>query len=39
MLDAGARDVSAQANGVRPGMRFAYGKDSEGNLIELVQPA
>jgi len=39
VLDAGAREVSAPADGVRPGMRFAYVKDPEGNLLELVQPA
>jgi hypothetical protein len=39
MLAAGATDVSPPADGVRAGMRFAYGKDPEGNLLELIQPA
>lgn len=39
MLAAGAREVSAPAAAVRPGMRFAYVKDPEANLIELIQPA
>ncbi|GAA1898330.1 VOC family protein [Asanoa iriomotensis] len=38
LLDAGAREVSAPADGVRPGMRFAYVKDPEGNLLELIAP-
>ena len=37
--EAGAREVSAPADAVRPGMRFAYLKDPEGNLLELIQPA
>jgi catechol 2,3-dioxygenase-like lactoylglutathione lyase family enzyme len=39
MLGAGAREVSAPAAAVRPGMRFAYVKDPEGNLLELIEPA
>jgi catechol 2,3-dioxygenase-like lactoylglutathione lyase family enzyme len=39
VLSAGATDVSAPADAVRPGMRFAYVKDPEGNLLELIQPA
>jgi catechol 2,3-dioxygenase-like lactoylglutathione lyase family enzyme len=39
VLDAGASDVSAPADAVRPRMRFAYVKDPEGNLLELIQPA
>lgn len=34
---AGAERVSAPANAQRPGIRFAYVRDPEGNLIELVQ--
>ncbi|WP_344015301.1 VOC family protein [Pseudonocardia xinjiangensis] len=37
LLAAGAQAVSGPANGVRPGMRFAYVKDPEGNLLELIQ--
>jgi catechol 2,3-dioxygenase-like lactoylglutathione lyase family enzyme len=39
VLDAGGREVSPPAPGVRPGMRFAYVKDPEGNLLELIAPA
>jgi catechol 2,3-dioxygenase-like lactoylglutathione lyase family enzyme len=39
LLDAGATEVSAPAPAVRPGARFAYVKDPEGNLLELIQPA
>jgi catechol 2,3-dioxygenase-like lactoylglutathione lyase family enzyme len=38
LLAAGARRVSAPAPAVEPGARFAYVKDPEGNLIELIQP-
>jgi catechol 2,3-dioxygenase-like lactoylglutathione lyase family enzyme len=38
VLAAGGRAVSAPAVAVRPGMRFGYAKDPEGNLIELIQP-
>jgi len=39
VLDAGGTEVSSPAPAVRPGMRFAYVKDPEGNLLELIQPA
>ncbi|MGQ5262490.1 VOC family protein [Micromonospora sp. ZYX-F-536] len=39
VLSAGAREVSAPADAARAGMRFAYVKDPEGNLLELIQPA
>ncbi|QWU15460.1 Glyoxalase/Bleomycin resistance protein/Dioxygenase superfamily protein [Paenibacillus sophorae] len=39
ILAAGAVSVSPPADAVRPGARFAYVKDPEGNLIELIQPA
>jgi catechol 2,3-dioxygenase-like lactoylglutathione lyase family enzyme len=39
ILKAGASEVSAPAAAVRPGARFAYVKDPEGNLLELIQPA
>ena len=39
LLDTGAREVWPPANAVAPGARFAYVKDPEGNLIELIQPA
>jgi catechol 2,3-dioxygenase-like lactoylglutathione lyase family enzyme len=39
VLCAGAHQVSAPADAVRAGMRFAYVKDPEGNLLELIQPA
>ncbi|GAA3438532.1 VOC family protein [Kutzneria kofuensis] len=39
LIEAGATEVSAPAPAVRPGARFAYVKDPEGNLLELVQPA
>ena len=39
VLDAGGREVSSPAPAVRPGMRFAYVKDPEGNLLELIEPA
>jgi catechol 2,3-dioxygenase-like lactoylglutathione lyase family enzyme len=38
MLDAGATEVSAPAPAARAGARFAYVKDPEGNLLELIQP-
>jgi catechol 2,3-dioxygenase-like lactoylglutathione lyase family enzyme len=34
----GAAAVSPPAAAVQPGAKFAYVKDPEGNLIELVQP-
>jgi catechol 2,3-dioxygenase-like lactoylglutathione lyase family enzyme len=39
MLGAGATEVSAPAAAARAGARFAYVKDPEGNLLELIQPA
>jgi catechol 2,3-dioxygenase-like lactoylglutathione lyase family enzyme len=36
---AGAAPVSPPAPAVQPGARFAYVKDPEGNLLELIQPA
>jgi hypothetical protein len=39
MLGPGAREVSVPAAAVRPGMRFAYVKYPEGNLLELVERA
>ncbi|MFF1747429.1 VOC family protein [Streptomyces mirabilis] len=35
---AGARTVTTPAAAARPGIRFAYLADPEGNLIELLQP-
>lgn len=34
---AGAEPISTPAKAQRPGIRFAYIRDPEGNLIELVQ--
>ncbi|MFB6720686.1 VOC family protein [Kribbella sp. NPDC056345] len=39
MLSAGAAEVSAPAPAVRAGARFAYAKDPEGNLLELIEPS
>ncbi|MER7250759.1 VOC family protein [Kribbella sp. NPDC000426] len=39
LLDAGATEVSAPAPAARAGARFAYVKDPEGNLLELIQPS
>jgi len=39
ILACGAAEVSEPAPGARAGTRFAYVKDPEGNLIELIQPA
>jgi catechol 2,3-dioxygenase-like lactoylglutathione lyase family enzyme len=39
LLDAGATEVWPPADAVAPGARFAYVKDPEGNLIELIQQA
>lgn len=39
LLVAGASEVSPPAAAVREGARFAYVKDPEGNLLELIQPA
>jgi catechol 2,3-dioxygenase-like lactoylglutathione lyase family enzyme len=38
MLGAGATSVSAPAPAARKGARFAFVKDPEGNLLELIQP-
>ena len=38
LLAAGAQSVSAPAPAVQLGARFAYVKDPEGNLLELIQP-
>jgi catechol 2,3-dioxygenase-like lactoylglutathione lyase family enzyme len=38
LTGAGARPVSAPAPAVQEGARFAYVKDPEGNLLELIQP-
>jgi catechol 2,3-dioxygenase-like lactoylglutathione lyase family enzyme len=35
---AGAEPVSPPAPAVQPGARFAYVRDPEGNLLELIQP-
>ena len=35
---AGAQPVSPMAPAVQPGGRFAYVRDPEGNLLELIQP-
>jgi len=34
----GAQPIWPPADAVQPGARFAYVKDPEGNLIELIQP-
>jgi catechol 2,3-dioxygenase-like lactoylglutathione lyase family enzyme len=34
----GAQPVSPPAPAVQPGARFAYVRDPEGNLLELIQP-
>jgi predicted enzyme related to lactoylglutathione lyase len=39
VLDAGATEVTPPAPAARAGARFAYVKDPEGNLLELIQPA
>ncbi len=36
LLTAGGTEVSAPAPAVRAGARFAYVKDPEGNLLELI---
>ena len=38
VVAAGGTPVWPPAGAVQPGARFAYVKDPEGNLIELVQP-
>ncbi|NIG55804.1 VOC family protein [Chitinophaga sp. Cy-1792] len=37
LIAVGASQVSAPGPAVQPGSRFAYVKDPEGNLIELIQ--
>ena len=39
VIAAGACEVSGPAGAARPGARFAYLHDPEGNLLELIQPA
>ncbi|WP_328610707.1 VOC family protein [Amycolatopsis sp. NBC_00345] len=39
ILAAGATAVSPPAPAMRAGATFAYVKDPEGNLLELIQPA
>jgi catechol 2,3-dioxygenase-like lactoylglutathione lyase family enzyme len=36
---AGAQWVSPPAPALQPGARFAFVRDPEGNLLELIQPA
>jgi catechol 2,3-dioxygenase-like lactoylglutathione lyase family enzyme len=38
IVAAGGVEVWPPADAVQPGARFAYIKDPEGNLIELIQP-
>ncbi|TDD27889.1 VOC family protein [Kribbella turkmenica] len=38
IVAAGGTGVWPPADAVEPGARFAYIKDPEGNLIELIQP-
>ncbi len=38
LTEAGAQPVWPPAPAVQPGARFAYVKDPEGNLLELIQP-
>ena len=38
ITSAGGEAVWPPAPAVQPGARFAYVKDPEGNLIELIQP-
>jgi catechol 2,3-dioxygenase-like lactoylglutathione lyase family enzyme len=38
LTQVGAQPVWPPADAVQPGTRFAYVKDPEGNLIELIQP-
>lgn len=39
LVAAGGRLVSPPADGARAGVRFAYVKDPEGNLLELIRDA
>jgi catechol 2,3-dioxygenase-like lactoylglutathione lyase family enzyme len=38
LTSAGGQPVWPPAAAVQPGARFAYVKDPEGNLLELIQP-
>jgi catechol 2,3-dioxygenase-like lactoylglutathione lyase family enzyme len=38
LTERGAEPIWPPADAVQPGARFAYVKDPEGNLIELIQP-
>jgi catechol 2,3-dioxygenase-like lactoylglutathione lyase family enzyme len=38
LIEAGAKEVSPPADGIKAGTRFAYVKDPEGNLLELKRP-
>jgi catechol 2,3-dioxygenase-like lactoylglutathione lyase family enzyme len=38
LVELGAEAIWPPADAVQPGARFAYIKDPEGNLIELIQP-
>jgi predicted enzyme related to lactoylglutathione lyase len=38
LTGAGGRPVWPPADAVKPGARFAYVADPEGNLLELIQP-
>jgi catechol 2,3-dioxygenase-like lactoylglutathione lyase family enzyme len=37
ITSAGAAPVITPTNAARPGIRFAYVRDPEGNLVELIQ--
>lgn len=37
LTQAGASVLAPPANATRPGIRFAYLKDPEGNLLELIE--
>ena len=39
LIEAGAQPVWPPAPAVEPGARFAYVKDPEGNLLELIEPS
>jgi catechol 2,3-dioxygenase-like lactoylglutathione lyase family enzyme len=38
LVGSGGEPIWPPADAVQPGARFAYVKDPEGNLIELIQP-
>lgn len=38
LIEAGAQPVWPPAPAIQPGARFAYVKDPEGNLLELIEP-